>query len=134
MSIFDLIMMEGQLVDIRVREKKGAEALPEKDKRTAEEFIRTLKRNYKGGSDMGRIYIIDAENLGNLTVSLTFNDNTKQTVDVGDFIRRHPHPQYNKYLDPRKFSRFTIDNGNIVWGKNWDLIFPIEQLYSGNLS
>jgi len=83
---------------------------------------------------MGRIYIIDAENLGNLTVSLTFNDNTKQTVDVGDFIRRHPHPQYNKYLDPRKFSRFTIDNGNIVWGKNWDLIFPIEQLYSGNLS
>lgn len=89
---------------------------------------------YKGGSYMGRIYIIDAENLGNLTVSLTFNDNTKQTVDVGDFIRRHPHPQYNKYLDPRKFSRFTIDNGNIVWGKNWDLIFPIEQLYSGNLS
>ena len=83
---------------------------------------------------MGRIYIIDAENLGNLTVSLTFNDNTKQTVDVGDFIRRHPHPQYNKYLDPRKFSRFTIDNGNIVWGKNWDFIFPIEQLYSGNLS
>ena len=83
---------------------------------------------------MGRIYIIDAENLGNLTVSLTFNDNTKQTVDVGDFIRRHPHPQYNKYLDPQKFSRFTIDNGNIVWGKNWDLIFPIEQLYSGNLS
>ena len=37
----------------------------------------------------------------------------------------------NKYLDPRKFSRFTIDNGNVVWGKNWDMIFPIEQLHSG---
>ena len=80
---------------------------------------------------MGRIYIIDAENLGNLTVSLTFNDNTKQTVDVGDFIRRHPHPQYNKYLDPRKFRQFAIEDGNIVWGKSWDLIFPIEQLHTG---
>ena len=39
--------------------------------------------------------------------------------------------KYNKYLDPRKFSRFAIENGNIVWGKNWDLIFPVEQLHAG---
>ena len=100
---------------------------------------------------MKRLYIIKAENAGNLTVSLTFSDNTVQTVDIGKFfdkrsgkaerIRRHPHPQYNKYLDPRKFfdkrsgkaerSRFAIENGNIVWGKNWDLIFPVEQLHAG---
>lgn len=80
---------------------------------------------------MDKIFVIKAENAGNLTVSLTFSDNTVQTVDIGDFIRRHPHPQYNKYLDPRKFNRFTIENGNIVWGKNWDLIFPVEQLHAG---
>ena len=82
---------------------------------------------------MERLFITKAENWGNLTVSLTFSDNTVRTVDIGDFIRRHPHPQYNKYLDPRKFSRFTIENGNIVWGKNWDLIFPVEHLYAGRL-
>lgn len=82
---------------------------------------------------MDRLFITKAENKGDLTVSLTFSDNTVRTVDIGDFIRRHPHPQYNKYLDPRKFSRFTIENGNIVWGKNWDLIFPVEQLYTGRL-
>ena len=80
---------------------------------------------------MDRIVIIDAVDAGNLTVCLTFNDNTKRNVNIGDFIRRHPHPQYNKYLDPHKFSRFTIEDGNIVWGKNWDLIFPLEQLYAG---
>lgn len=90
---------------------------------------------------MERLYIIKAENAGrstsgrlqskNLSVCLTFSDNTVQTVDIGEFIRRHPHPQYNKYLDPRKFSRFAIENGNIVWGKNWDLIFPVEQLHTG---
>ena len=82
---------------------------------------------------MDRLFITKAENKGDLTVSLTFSDNTVRTVDIGDYIRRHPHPQYNKYLDPRKFSRFTIENGNIVWGKNWDLIFPVEHLYAGRL-
>lgn len=24
-----------------------------------------------------------------------------------------------------------ISYGNVVWGKNWDMIFPIEQLYRG---
>ncbi len=82
---------------------------------------------------MDRLYIIDAVDMGNLTVSLTFNDNTVQTVDVGEFIRKHPHPQYNKYLDAKKFRRFNIENGNIVWGKNWDLVFPVEQLYEGRI-
>jgi hypothetical protein len=44
-SIFDLIMMDGNLADIHVREKKGADPLPEKDKRTAEEFIRKYHKN-----------------------------------------------------------------------------------------
>lgn len=82
---------------------------------------------------MGRLYIIEATNAGNLSVNLQFSDNTSQTVDIGEFIRRHPHPQYNKYLDEKKFCQFKLENGNIVWGKNWDLIFPIEQLHSGSV-
>ena len=58
----------------------------------------------------------------------------QQTIDVGDFIRKHPHPQYDRYLDPKKFAKFTIENRNIVWGKNWDLIFPLEQLHEGAIA
>ena len=83
---------------------------------------------------MERVYIIRAEDAGNLNVCIYFSDNTVQIVDIGDFIRTHPHQQYNKYLDPLKFSRFSIENGNIVWGKNWDLVFPIEQLHAGVIS
>ena len=39
-SIFELIMMNGELVDIRVREKAGEEPLNNKDKKVAEAFIR----------------------------------------------------------------------------------------------
>ena len=44
-SIFDLIMMNGILIELHVREKKGAKPLSEKDKRTAEEFIRKYHKN-----------------------------------------------------------------------------------------
>ena len=44
-SIFDLIMMNGSLAEIHVREKKGADPLPEKVKRTADEFIRKYHKN-----------------------------------------------------------------------------------------
>ena len=44
-SIFDLIMMNGELAELSVREKKGAEPLPERDKRTAEAFIRKYHKN-----------------------------------------------------------------------------------------
>jgi hypothetical protein len=44
-SIFDIIMMNGALAGIFAREKKGAEPLNEKDKKTAEEFIRKYHKN-----------------------------------------------------------------------------------------
>ena len=44
-SIFDLIMMDGELAELHVRDKKGADPLPEKDKRTAEAFIRKYHKN-----------------------------------------------------------------------------------------
>lgn len=77
--------------------------------------------------------IIEVKDLGNLNINILFNDNKQQKVDIGDFIRRHPHPQYNKYLNPKNFRKFSIENGNVVWGKNWDMIFPLEQLYYGKL-
>lgn len=80
---------------------------------------------------MNKLYITNAELSGNLTVLLLFNDNTQQIVDIGEYIRKHPHPQYNKYLNPKQFATFKIENGNIVWGEDWDLIFPIEQLHKG---
>ena len=80
---------------------------------------------------MSKLFITQAKDAGNLSIDLLFNDNTSRRIDVGEYIRRHPHPQYNKYLDPRKFSRFYLENGNVTWGKNWDLMFPIEQLYAG---
>ena len=65
---------------------------------------------------MKAIRIIQAKATGNLSVELAFNDKTRQCINVGEFIKAHPHPQYNKYLDEEEFKKFSIDDGNIVWG------------------
>ena len=56
---------------------------------------------------MEKLHIIKAENAGNLTVYLTFSDNTTQTVDIGDFIRRHPPLR-------RVFGGFAIMGGRKI--------------------
>lgn len=79
------------------------------------------------------IEIIDAKDFGNLCMLVTFNDGVRRTIDVGAHIRENPHPQYDRYLDPKKFATFKIENRNIVWGCNWDLIFPLDELYKGRI-
>ena len=80
---------------------------------------------------MEALYITSAQYQSPLSVLLTFNDKHTVLVDIGKFIQNHPHPQYNKYLEEKHFKKFKLEDGNIVWGKNWDLIFPIDLLYKG---
>ncbi len=69
---------------------------------------------------------------GDLKVQLIFNDGTSVSMDFGTWIRNNPHPQYNRYLNEKLFKKFYIDNmGNIAWGKNRDLYFPIDKLHEG---
>ena len=83
---------------------------------------------------MARRAIVEAKSVGNFTVELLFGDNTKQRINVGEFIQNHPHPQYDKYLNEEEFGKFSIDDGNIVWGEDWDLVFPVEELYAGRIA
>ena len=44
-SIFELIMQNGELAEIRVREKAGEDPLPTKDQKVAEAFIKKYSKN-----------------------------------------------------------------------------------------
>lgn len=76
-------------------------------------------------------FIVNAIYNDDLTVTLNFSDNTCQSVNIGDFIKKHPHPQYNKYLKPSNFKKGRLENGNVIWGN--DLEFPLEELYQGKI-
>ena len=77
--------------------------------------------------------IVKAEYIEAYKVKLTFDDKKHRTVDFGEFILNSTYETFNQYKDLKKFKRFALENGNIVWGKDWDLIFPLEQLYEGKI-
>jgi hypothetical protein len=80
---------------------------------------------------MRNFSIIKAIYKGDFTLELLFSDNTSKIVDFKAFLQSHP--QFGKYNKETNFKKFRIENGNVVWGKDWDLIFPINQLLNGNI-
>jgi len=82
---------------------------------------------------MKTIVVTGAIYLHAYKVKITFSDGTSRVIDFGPFLKENPHPQWDKYNNIKHFKKFKIENGNLVWGRNWDLIFPVYGLYNGNL-
>lgn len=66
-------------------------------------------------------------------VSIVFNDGKTSIVDFGPFLASKKSSYLKKYINPLLFKNFHIEDGNIVWGKDWDMIFPLHQLYKGSI-
>jgi Protein of unknown function (DUF2442) len=62
-------------------------------------------------------------------IRVKFSDQTERDIDF-----EKPFNQlkgyYANYREPALFQTFTIEMGNLVWGKNWDVIFPVWDLYT----
>jgi len=83
---------------------------------------------------MRTLAVTDADYIDGYRLEVHFTDGTTQLVDFGPFLQNHPHPQHNKYRQLSNFKRFRIERGNVVWGKDWDLIFPVSQLHQGYIA
>ncbi len=77
--------------------------------------------------------ILEAKCLSAYLICITFQDYTQQTIDFEPFLNHKKHEVFEFYKQLSNFKKFRIEKGNIVWGEDWDLIFPIEQLYNGKI-
>ena len=82
---------------------------------------------------MSKIKITTATYLQAFKIKIEFSDNTFKIIDFEPFLKENPHPQWEKYNNITYFKKFKIENGNLVWGRNWDLVFPVYNLYIGNI-
>lgn len=72
-----------------------------------------------------------ARYLDEYRLEIQFSDGETRIVDFRASLERQQVPEYRAYLDPEKFRQFTIENGNLVWGEDWDLVYPVWKLYEG---
>lgn len=80
---------------------------------------------------MRTLAIKKADYLEQYRLNIYFSDGTEQVIDFGPFLFEHPHPAHDKYRQLSNFKQFRIERGNLVWGEDWDLIFPVSQLHKG---
>jgi hypothetical protein len=78
------------------------------------------------------IEIKSAKYIGDFAIRVFFNDGSNRLVDFKPFLESSLHPSIRKYLDEKKFNEFIIVEGNLNWN-DYDLIFPIDDLYMGKL-
>jgi hypothetical protein len=82
--------------------------------------------------DVDIIGIKSAQYIGDYAIRVFFSDGFNRLVDFKPFLESSLHPSIRKYLNESKFKDYKIVDGNLNWN-DYDLIFPIEDLYKGGL-
>lgn len=79
------------------------------------------------------VQIEAARYLAPYKLALHFNDGHESHVDFGPFLKCSAHPSIRAYLDLKWFKNFTVEDGVLHWN-DFDLVFPIVELYQGRIS
>ena len=78
------------------------------------------------------VEVVSAEYKKDYALKVLFSDGTEKVIDFKPFLSRSLHPSIAKYQDKSLFANFKIVSGNLNWN-DFDLIFPIEDLYNGEI-
>lgn len=85
-------------------------------KATADNYLEVTKARYVSG----------------YKIHVSFNDGMERIVDFAPFLAKARNPDTTDYRDLRKFKRFRIHSGDLVWG-DYQMIFPIMDLYNDTI-
>ena len=92
---------------------------------------RKVRRN-KQKTQQKNITVKAAKYIQDFAIVVTFSTGNYKLIDFLPLFNKHVKGDNLKYFDPQKFKRFIVKNGNIYWGRNEDVIFPVQLLYGLN--
>lgn len=74
------------------------------------------------------ITIESAKDLSGFTIAISFSNGKTKLIDFLPIFHKYVKGENLNYFAPQKFKKFIVKNGNIYWGKNEDIIFPVDFL------
>ncbi len=92
--------------------------------------MRVFEEYISYGSELTKID--SAKYIGDYAIRIQFSDGNEKLVDFKPFLSKSLHPSINKYLEEKLFIKYRIIDGNLNWN-DYELIFPIEDLYNGRI-
>ena len=89
-----------------------------------------MRNNKRKTQTEEKITIENAYYLGAFTILLFFSNGKQKKLDFLPIFSKYLKGDFTKYALSSAFKKFRVANGNIYWGKNEEVIFPVDFLYS----
>jgi hypothetical protein len=81
-------------------------------------------------NDIDVLEVVSAEYLEPYKLRIQFSDSVERVVDFEPILRQFR--PLKKFLRLKEFQAFRLYNGNVQWN-NYEMIFPVHELYSGTI-
>jgi len=75
------------------------------------------------------ITVVAARYLNDFSVAVSFSCGRTQLVNFLPLFEKYVKGDNLKYFAPERFKKFIVKNGNIHWGNNADVIFPVSAFF-----
>lgn len=75
------------------------------------------------------ITVVAARYLNDFSVAVSFSCGRTQLVNFLPLFEKYVTGDNLKYFAPERFKKFIVKNGNIYWGNNEDVIFPVSAFF-----
>lgn len=85
-------------------------------------------RRHKQKTEKETLIINSAKYINDFTIAISFTNGKTKLIDFLPLFHKYVKGENLNYFDPKKFKKFIVKNGNIYWGKNEDVIFPVDVL------
>lgn len=74
--------------------------------------------------------IIAFAHIDNYVLDVHFKDQTHRTINFEPAFKQL-QGDYAKWYKPQNFKKVFVEHGNLSWGKNADVIFNLDIIYTG---
>lgn len=88
--------------------------------------------NHKQKTEQKSLDIKAARYVQDFKIAIVFSNRETKLVDFLLLFQKYVKGNNLKYFSLRNFKKFIVANGNIYWGRNEDVIFPVQVLYDGS--
>ncbi|MGK2863155.1 MAG: hypothetical protein ACSLE0_14570 [Chitinophagaceae bacterium] len=72
------------------------------------------------------ITVVAARYISDFSIAVNFSTGRTQLINFLPLFEKYVKGDNLKYFAPERFKKFILKNGNIYWGRNEDVIFPVS--------
>lgn len=88
---------------------------------------RKMRRHHQKDRET-TLMILAARYVNDFSIAITFSSGKTKLIDFLPLFQKYVKGDNLKYYAPERFKKFIVKNGNIYWGRNEDVIFPVANL------